>query len=197
MEVANPRVDSLRVLVVDDNRDAADSLATLLRLWGYDCRVTYDGASALQSAREYRPNCLLLDIHMPGMDGCAVARHVRQEPELGNVKLIALTAFSDRMHTRRIQEAGFDHHVVKPADTDELQRILTMMEQVLRLASRTEELARKNVALASETKEILHSVKEEMIDVKDKLEDVTQEVKELKQELREFKENTDEDPSNS
>jgi CheY-like chemotaxis protein len=194
MVAVNPTTDvqmqhRLRVLIVDDNRDAADTLAVLLKLWGYDCRVTYDGASALQSARDYRPNCLLLDINMPGIDGCAVAQRLRQEPELGNVKLVALTAYSDKMNTRRIQESGFDHHVVKPADTDELQRLLTMMEQVLHLTSQTEELARKNAALANDTKEILHGVKEDISEVKDKLEDVTQEVKELKQELHEVKEN--------
>jgi PleD family two-component response regulator len=66
----NLRVDVRRVLVVDDNQDAADSLATLLRLWGYDCRVSYDGQDALQTAWEIRPDRLILDINMPGMDGC-------------------------------------------------------------------------------------------------------------------------------
>jgi CheY-like chemotaxis protein len=175
---------ALRVLAVDDNQDAADSLVTLLRLWGYDCQVSYDGAAALHEALKYRPDCLLLDINMPGMDGCAVARRLRQQPGLEGIKLVALTAYSDRANTRRIRRAGFDQHLVKPADTDELQRLLMMMVQVLRLAKQTEELARQNVALASETKEILH-------EVKDKLEDVSQEVQELKQELREVKGNTD------
>jgi CheY-like chemotaxis protein len=183
----------LRILVVDDNRDAADTLAVLLSLWGYDCRVNYDGASALQTARDYRPHCLLLDINMPNMDGYAVARQIRQQPELGSVKLVALTAYSDRMHTRRIREARFDHHVIKPANPDELQRLLTMMNEVLQLASQTKELAQQNVALASETKELLHGVKEELGEVKEKLDDVTQEVRELKQELREVKGNTDEE----
>jgi CheY-like chemotaxis protein len=158
-------------------------------MWGYDCRVSYDGASALQTARDYRPDCLLLDTHMPGIDGCTVARRLRQEPDLARVKLVALTAYSDARHTRRIQEAGFDHHVVKPADVDELQRLLTMMEQLLRLASQTEDLAWQNVALAGETTEILHGVKEQIGEVKDKLDDVSQEVQELKEELREVKNN--------
>lgn len=177
----------LRVLVVDDNRDAADSLAVLLDAWGHDCQVNYDGASALQRARDYRPDCVLLDISMPGMDGYTVARRLRQEPELARIKLVALTAYSDETHSRRIQKAGFDHHVVKPADTDELQRLLSMLEQVLRLTSQTEELARQNVALAGETRDILHGVKEQIGEVKDKLENVTQEVRELKQEIRDIK----------
>jgi CheY-like chemotaxis protein len=91
--VAGPQPQHvLRVLVVDDNRDAADSLALLLRLWGYDSRVSYDGVHALQRAHDFHPDCLLLDINMPGMDGYTVARRLRQEPELGSVKLVALTA---------------------------------------------------------------------------------------------------------
>lgn len=177
-----------RVLVVDDNQDAADSLAVLLGIWGYPCQVNYDGASALQTAREYRPDCLLLDINMPGMDGYAVAQRIRLQPELRSVKLVALTAYSDETTTRRIREAGFDYHFVKTVELDELKRLITMMVKVLELASHTEELARQNVALASETKEILHDVKEQISEVKDKLEDVTQGVRELKHELREVRE---------
>jgi CheY-like chemotaxis protein len=178
---------ALRVLVVDDNHDAADTLAVLLSLWGYDCRVNYDGASTLQTARDYRPHCLLLDINMPRMDGYTVARQIRQQPELERVKLVALTAYSDETHAQRIQEAGFDHHVVKPANLDELERLLTMMNEVLQLASQTKELAQQNVALAGETRDLLHDVKEQIGEVKEQLEDVTQEVRELKQELREVK----------
>jgi CheY-like chemotaxis protein len=197
MVAGNPTTGSpnLRILVVDDNQDAANSLAVLLSMWGYDCRVSYDGANALETVRDYHPDCLLLDINMPGMDGYAVARRLRQESDLARIKLVALTAYSDARHTQRIQEAGFDHHLVKPADTDELQRLLTMMEQVLRLASQTEELARQNVALAGETREILHGVKEQIDEVQDKLEDVTQEVRELKQELRDIKGESENDQS--
>lgn len=185
----------LRILVVDDNRDAANTLAVLLNVWGYDCRVSYDGANALQTAREYRPDCLLLDINMPGMDGCTVARRLRREPDLAQVKLVALTAYSDANHTQRIKEAGFDHHVTKPADIDELQGLLRMMEQVLRLTSQTEELARQNVALAGETRDLLYGVKEQISEVKGKLEDVSQEVRELKQELHDLKGQTPNDES--
>jgi CheY-like chemotaxis protein len=182
---------ALRVLVVDDNHDAADTLAVLMRLWGYDCQVSYNGETALQTVQDFRPDCLLLDINMPKLNGFAVARQLRQQSALAGVKLVALTAYSDQTHTQRIQEAGFDHHLVKPADIDDLKRLLTMMEKVLRLASQTEELARQNVALASETKEILSDVKEQIGEVKDKLADVTQEVRELKQELREVKDQRD------
>src|SRR5262245_17256808 len=139
MGAGNPtaRKHGYRVLVVDDNQDAAGTLAVLLNLWGYDCRVRYDGEAALQEALSYRPDCLLLDINLPGMDGCDVARRLRQLPELRSVKLVALTAYSDPTNGRRIRQAGFDHHVVKPADVDELERLLTMMEKLLQRASET------------------------------------------------------------
>jgi CheY-like chemotaxis protein len=177
----------LHILVVDDNRAAADSLGMLLRLWGYDCRVAYDGTSGLEAARAYRPDCLLLDIGMPGMDGYSLARRVRQQPELAEAKLIAVTAFSDAAHLRRAREAGFDHHFVKPADPLELGRLLDMLNEVIRLATRTEELARQNVALATQTKELLQDVKEDIREVK-------AELREVKEELREVRESKAGDP---
>jgi two-component system OmpR family response regulator len=167
----------LRVLVVDDNRDAADSLCTLLKIWGYDCRVAYDGNEGLEVARDYRPDCLLLDICMPRMDGYLLARHLRQQSGMEKVKLIALTAYSDEWHVSHIREAGFDYHLVKPADPSDIERILTMLNEVVRLAGRTEELARLNVAIASETRDLIQEVKEDIREIKD-------EVKEIKEELR-------------
>ena len=166
-----------RVLVVDDNQDAADTLALLLTLWGYDCRVSYDGTTALREALHFRPDCLLLDINMPGIDGCTVARRVRQMSELRDSQLVALTACSDPTDVQGIQAAGFNHYFVKPADIDELERLPTMME----LTNPTEELAGQNVTLASQTREILQDISE----VKDKLGDGTEDVRELKQEIRE------------
>jgi two-component system CheB/CheR fusion protein len=158
----NPITDAhpqhaLRVLVVDDNQDAADSLAVLLRLWGYDCRVSYDGASALHLARVYRPDCLLLDINMPKMDGYAVARRLREQPDLAAVKLVAVTAYTDKLHAQRIRQTGFDHHIIKPADTDELETLLSKMDEGLRLTSRT-----KKLALAGETCNMLHARREKL-----------------------------------
>src|SRR5262245_26277347 len=104
----------LRVLVVDDNRDAADSLGLLLRLWGYDCRVADDGAAGLEMARAYRPDCLVLDLGMPRLDGYGLAEQLRHEPGLERTKLVALTAYSDEDRVRRAREVGFDFHLVKP-----------------------------------------------------------------------------------
>jgi len=174
----------VRVLIVDDNRDAADSLALVLGMWGYGCHVAYDGLSGFEKACAHKPDCLIADIAMPGLDGYTLAQCVRLQPGLEGTKLVALSAFSDDEHDRRIREVGFDHALVKPADFDELQRILTMLDQVLRLASKTEEMARQNVELASETKALIQEVKEDIQEVK-------QDVRELKQEIREVKDDLD------
>jgi DNA-binding response OmpR family regulator len=172
------------VLVVDDNRDAADSLCILLTMWGFNARAAYDGAAGLEAVRAEPPDCLVLDINMPGLDGFALARAVRGQPGLERVKLIALTANSDEEHARRVREAGFDHYLVKPAPPGEIERILTMLDQVIRLASKTEELARQNVALAGETKELLQEVKQDIREVKEEVRELKEELRDVKEELR-------------
>ena len=121
----------LHILVVDDNRDAADSLCMLLRLWGYDCRAAYDGAAGLQAACDYRPDCLLLDIAMPGWTGTRWPEGCGEQPGLDHAKLVALTAFSDETHVRRSQEAGFDLHLVKPTDPLEIKRLMDTLSKVV------------------------------------------------------------------
>jgi len=185
MQVSSPDATEgkrpLRVLIVDDNRDAADSLAVLARLWGYDVRTVYDGAEALDAARAFQPDCLVLDIGLPGLDGYGVAQVVRQQPALNDAKLIALSAYSSEEHRRRAREAGFEHYLVKPADPDTVERLLKMLQHALKLAARTEALAQQNVELARETKELLTEVKDEIKEVK-------QELREVKEELRDVKE---------
>jgi signal transduction histidine kinase len=118
-----------RALVVDDNRDAADSLGMLLKFLGADAHVVYDGPSALQALHIYRPAVVFLDIGMPGMDGHEVARHVRQAPEFGDVLLIAMTGWGQEEDRRRSKAAGFDHHLVKPANADALQALLSSLPE--------------------------------------------------------------------
>jgi two-component system, OmpR family, response regulator len=192
-EGLQPAGIGLHVLVVDDNRDAADSLCMLLRLWGYDCRVVYDGAAGLQAACDYRPDCLLMDIAMPGLDGYALARKVRAQPGLDHVKLVAMTAYSDETHVRRSQEAGFDLFLIKPTQPLEIKRLMDMLNTVVRLAGKTQEMARQNVALANETKELIKEVKDDMKEVKEDIKEIKENVKELKEEVREVKEATAEE----
>ena len=165
----------------------------LLRQWGYECRVAYDGAAGLRAACDYQPDCLLLDIAMPGLDGYSLARTVRGQPGLARAKLIALTAFSDEAYVRRSQEAGFDLHLVKPTEPLEIKRLMDMLSKVVQLAGKTEEMTRQNVALASATKELIKEVKDDMKEVKQDIREIKADVKELKEEVREVKESAAEE----
>jgi signal transduction histidine kinase len=116
-----------RILIVDDNRDGAESLAMLLNFMGSDVRVALSGPAALEIMTSYKPNVVLLDIGMPGMDGYEVANQVRQHPQLKDVTLIALTGWSQEEDRRRCRKAGFDHHMIKPVDFDALQALLVSL----------------------------------------------------------------------
>lgn len=118
------RLPQRRVLVVDDNKDSAASMGMLLKFLGTDVQVAYDGATALAAIESYRPDVVLLDIGMPGMDGFEVARQVRQRAEFDGTMLIALTGWGQAEDRQRTQMAGFDHHLVKPADITTLQSLL-------------------------------------------------------------------------
>jgi CheY-like chemotaxis protein len=104
-----------RILVVDDNVDAAESLAVLLRIQGHDVRTAIDGPAALHVAEAFRPEVVLLDIGLPKMDDYEVARRLREQAGMGNTLLVALTGYGQE-DRRRAEEAGFDAHLVKPAD---------------------------------------------------------------------------------
>ncbi|HEY7426719.1 MAG TPA: ATP-binding protein, partial [Gemmataceae bacterium] len=113
-----------RLLVVDDNKDSANSLAMLLRLLGNDVDTAHDGEQALQAVADYRPDAVLLDIGLPGMSGYDVARAVRVRPELGQPVLIALTGFGSEEDRRQSRESGFNAHLVKPVELTALQALL-------------------------------------------------------------------------
>ena len=114
-----------RILVVDDNVDAADALAELLRDYGHDVRAVHDGPSAIEQAALHRPDIVLLDIGMPGSDGYEVARRMRSELGL-KATLVALTGYGEARHRRLSRDAGFDQHVTKPVDIRKLERLLTL-----------------------------------------------------------------------
>ena len=109
--------------MVDDSHDSAETLGELLKIWGHDVRLAHDGPSAIAAAREYRPEVILLDIGLPGMDGFAVAKELRKEGTVGRL-LVALTGYSEQKDRDRALRAGFDHHLVKPIDPDALQKLL-------------------------------------------------------------------------
>jgi signal transduction histidine kinase/CheY-like chemotaxis protein len=113
-----------RILVVDDNRDAAESLAALLRLKAQKVEVAHDGPAALEAVKHFEPEIVFLDIGMPGMDGYEVARHLRGRSDLRGVTLVALTGFGQEEDRARSRAAGFDHHVVKPIDPSALHALL-------------------------------------------------------------------------
>jgi DNA-binding response OmpR family regulator len=112
-----------RVLVVDDNEDAADSLATLLGVMGYSVRTAYDGPEGIEAADEFQPAVALLDIGLPKLSGYDIARHVR-ERRGEDVLLVAITGWGQDEDRRRAREAGFDHHFTKPADFAQLLELI-------------------------------------------------------------------------
>jgi PAS domain S-box-containing protein len=120
----NGHTASGKVLIADDNRDAAESLSRLLQAWGYQTAVAYDGPQAITAAMGERPRVVLLDIGLGGMTGYDVARTLRAEPSQDGVRIIALTGFGQEDDRRQSREAGFDAHLVKPVDPEELQRLL-------------------------------------------------------------------------
>ncbi|HEY7428684.1 MAG TPA: response regulator [Gemmataceae bacterium] len=128
MQPRNPS-SALRILVVEDLHDSADSLALLLRLWGYESVVAYDGLSALDMASAHSPDVVLLDIGLPGMDGCEAARQLRQLPGMDKALLLAITGYGHKADIQRCKEAGIDSHFLKPVDPAELQQVLRRAEQ--------------------------------------------------------------------
>jgi CheY-like chemotaxis protein len=113
-----------RILVVDDNRDSADSLGTLVQALGAEVRIAYDGPAALEAVAAFRPEVVMLDIGMPGMNGLEVARRLRERPEGRDLTLIAVTGWGQEEDHRRSREGGFDHHLVKPVAIEDLQGVL-------------------------------------------------------------------------
>lgn len=117
-----------RILVVDDNSEAADISAELLELHGYQTAVAYAGLPGLEAARTFQPDAILLDLGMPGMDGYQVAAALRAVPDFDQVALIAFTAWGDVVTRQRVIDTGFDEHVIKPAN---LERILAAVRQAM------------------------------------------------------------------
>ena len=112
-----------RVLVVDDNADSAETMAEILKRWGHEVQMAYDGPGALEAARAQQPDAVLLDLGLPVMDGFETARRLRQEG-LGG-KIVAVTGFGAIEDRRRAAEAGFDTHLTKPVSPEALRQVLS------------------------------------------------------------------------
>jgi CheY-like chemotaxis protein len=117
----------LFILIADDNRDLATSLAFLLRLAGFEVEAVHDGREALRVARARRPDAVLLDIGLPGIDGFRVAQQMRTDPVLKNVLIIAISGYDPSVFPGRARRAGFDHHLVKPVEFQAITSLLARL----------------------------------------------------------------------
>ncbi len=115
---------TLRVLIVDDNRDGADALGLLVEVLGNQVHVTYGGTQALDVATAFRPDLMFVDLLMPDMDGCSLVKRIRQTPAFAHTKIVAITGQKDNEHKARAMKAGFDAYLVKPATLDEIKQVL-------------------------------------------------------------------------
>lgn len=113
-----------RVLIVDDNEDSANSLAMILKLGGHETASVYTAVDALQRAAAFKPDVVLLDIGLPGMDGYEVALKMRELPGLRDIRLVAVTGYGRSDDRLRAREAGFDDHLIKPVEYAVLERTL-------------------------------------------------------------------------
>ena len=128
-------VQPSRILVVEDDRDAADMFVMMLQTFGYEARAAYSSQSALEMAGHSPPDVVLLDIGLPGMDGYEVARRLRQHPHTKEVKIIAVTGYEQATARQRTQEAGFDYHLVKPVDARKLRDLMATLAKQPRSAT--------------------------------------------------------------
>jgi CheY-like chemotaxis protein len=117
-----------RLLVVDDNKDAAESMSMLLEMWGHEVAFAYDGPSALETAEQWQPQAVFLDIGLPGMDGYEVAARLRELPQAKDAVLIAITGYGQEDDRLRSRRAGIDHHLVKPVAPDALRNLIDSLQ---------------------------------------------------------------------
>ena len=114
-----------RVLVVEDNVDAAESLAEILKLHGFSCAVAFSGSEGLEVARRFQPQVIVCDVGMPAMDGLSFARQLRLDQSLRAVRLVALSGHVQPEHVQCALDAGFDCHIGKPADIERLVELVS------------------------------------------------------------------------
>jgi len=169
MQTQRARIDGpselsvrLRVLVADDNRDAADSMATLCHIWGHEARVAYDGQSALKLLAAEPPDVVLADLAMPGFAGDRLAREMRSAPGGHYFTLVAVTGYADTEYRDLAVAAGFDHYLVKPVEPSALAGLLSeirkkaheTIDQTRALVGRAGELVRETQELIAEARRV-------------------------------------------
>jgi len=145
-ETETPSTSGVRVMVVDDNKDVAESTAMLLRMVGCEVQVAYDGDVALRALPEWLPQAVLLDIGLPGKNGYQVAEQIRSDPRNRTILLVAVSGYGQDDHRLRSKSAGFDYHMVKPIDPAVLTRLLAPLEAAQRAQDNVVSLARRRAA---------------------------------------------------
>lgn len=123
-EAAADREPNLRVLVIEDNKDTASTLGVILKLWGHEIEIAYNGHAGLNAARQFRPDVVLLDIELPGIDGYEVAKSLRQFTELDQTVIVAITGYGQPEDQARSREVGINYHYTKPIDLPSLRKLL-------------------------------------------------------------------------
>jgi DNA-binding response OmpR family regulator len=149
--VSDPETAGLRLLVVDDHADSADSLAMLLMMWGHQPHVAYDFTGALRTAQVEQLDAVILDLGLPGRNGYELAGDLRKQNGWQRTPFVALTGFGDRLHRVQAKEAGFDFFLVKPVEPASLRVLLEDLLRVTRLTGRMEKMADRHAALATQT----------------------------------------------
>jgi len=124
-------MEGLRVVVVDDNVDSAEAMSMLVRHYGHDVQVAHDGENALLVAEAHRPHVVLLDIGLPRVDGYEVARRLRTQPWAAAISIVAISGWSGESDRKRSRDAGFDRYLVKPANPDDLLKLLADVQRTL------------------------------------------------------------------
>jgi two-component system, chemotaxis family, CheB/CheR fusion protein len=120
------------ILIVDDNRDAADALARIISSHGYETKAVYSGEEAIRATASFLPNMAMIDIGMPELDGYETVKRIRAERDTDHIILVAVTAWSRDEDKRRAYDYGFDHHVAKPMSTETLEEILALFQAAAR-----------------------------------------------------------------
>lgn len=171
--------DEFRVLVIDDNHDAAKTMALLLRAWGFSSQYVLDSREALAVAEEYRPHCIISDLAMPKMDGYELARVFRAHNLFEKIPLIAHSATPDE---RRALDAGFNYSLVKPQSALVIGDLLRELQVMNKKLKEAEELTRQGAEVVTEVRDLMKEVREDVKEIKSELREVKEEVKELREE---------------